>query len=127
MPEIGLPNDPALISPIERVHNEGRKTSFKLLGILLDEYLSFNDHISMLTRKISKSLYCINRVKNCVDQTSLRTMYFSMIHSVMAYGTNIYGCATKTNLEKLRLAQKKQFKQFVKQAIVPIRLHFLGN
>jgi hypothetical protein len=34
--EIGLPNDPALISPIECVHNEGRETSFNLLGILLD-------------------------------------------------------------------------------------------
>ena len=57
--EIGLPTDPALVSPIERIYNEGRETSFKLLGILLDEYLSFNDHISMLTRKISKSLYVL--------------------------------------------------------------------
>jgi hypothetical protein len=105
--EIGLPDDPALISPIERIHSEGRETSFKLLGVLLDEYLSFNDHISMLVRKISKSLYCINRVKNFVDQKSLRTMYFAMIHSVMAYGIIIYGCATKTNLDKLRIAQKK--------------------
>ncbi len=61
----------------------------------------------MLTRKIFKSLYCINRVKNFIDQKSLRTMYFAMIHSVMAYGINIYECDTKTNLEKLRLAQKK--------------------
>jgi hypothetical protein len=51
--EIGVPDpDPALISPIERIHNEGRETSFKLLGVLLDEFLSFNDHITMLTRKI---------------------------------------------------------------------------
>jgi len=125
--EIGLPTDPALVSPIERIYNEGRETSFKLLGILLDEYLSFNDHISMLTRKISKSLYCINRVKNFVDQKSLRTMYFAMIHSIMAYGINIYGCATKTSLEKLRLAQKKLFAQFVKQTIAPIRPHSLKN
>ena len=112
--EIGLPTDPALVSPIERIYNEGRETSFKLLGILLDEYLSFNDHISMLTRKISKSLYCINRVKNFVDQKSLRTMYFAMIHSIMAYGINIYGCATKTSLEKLRLAQKKAIRTICK-------------
>ena len=105
---------PALVSPIERIYNEGRETSFKLLGILLDEYLSFNDHISMLTRKISKSLYCINRVKNFVDQKSLRTMYFAMIHSIMAYGINIYGCATKTSLEKLRLAQKKAIRTICK-------------
>jgi hypothetical protein len=50
-----------------------------------------------------------------------------MIHSVMAYGTNIYGCATKTNLENFVWPKNKQFEQFVKQAIVPIRLHFLKN
>ncbi len=65
------PDDPALISPIERIHNDGRETSFKLLDVLLDEFLSFNDHVSMLTRKISKSLYCINRVKNFIDQKSI--------------------------------------------------------
>jgi hypothetical protein len=75
----------------------------------------------MLTHKISKSLYCINRVKNFVDQKSLRTMYFAMIHSFMAYGTNIYGCATKTNLEKFVWPKKKQFEQSLKQVIVPIR------
>jgi hypothetical protein len=41
-------------------------------------------------------------------------MYFAMIPSVMAYGINIYGCATKTNLEKLRMAQKKAVRTICK-------------
>jgi hypothetical protein len=58
--EIGLPEDPNLIFPVTRVHSEGEETSFKLLGILFDEYLSFEHHVIHLCTKISKSLFCIN-------------------------------------------------------------------
>ncbi len=39
--EIGLPENQALVYPIERIHNEGETKIFKLLGVLFDEYLSF--------------------------------------------------------------------------------------
>jgi hypothetical protein len=61
----------------------------------------------MLCSKISKSLFCLNRVKNFVNTKSLRKLYFSMIHSVISYGINIYGCANKTTLEKLIVKQKQ--------------------
>jgi hypothetical protein len=66
--EIGLPDDPTLITPIERI---------------------------------------FNRIKNFVNAKSLRMLYFSMIHSVISYGINIYGCANKTTLEKLIIKQKQ--------------------
>ena len=65
--EIGKPTDPSLINSIERIHNGGETKSFKLLGVLFDEYLSFEPHIKQLCAKLSKSLYCINRIKNFVD------------------------------------------------------------
>jgi hypothetical protein len=61
--EIGLPTDPELVSPIERVHNAGSEKTFKLLGVYFDEYLSFDSHISQLCKKISKSLFSINKIK----------------------------------------------------------------
>jgi hypothetical protein len=36
--EPGRPEDPALISPLERIFNDGQESHFKLLGVLLDEY-----------------------------------------------------------------------------------------
>jgi hypothetical protein len=62
--EIGQIENPALIVPITRVHSDGDEKSFKLLGVLFDEYLSFDAHITSLCAKISKSLYCLNRIKN---------------------------------------------------------------
>jgi hypothetical protein len=105
--EIGQAEDLSLISEITRVHNEGEERSFKLLGVLLDEYLSFDAHVTNLCSKISKSLFCMNRVKNFVNPASLKMLYFAMVHSHIVYCINIYGCANKTTLTKLFLKQKE--------------------
>jgi len=105
--EPGMPEDPSLIYQIERIHNEGLTKSFKLLGVLFDEYLSFDPHISLVCSKVSKALFCINRIKNFIDQKSLLSLYYAMIHSHINYCLTIYGCANTTNLQRLRVKQKE--------------------
>jgi len=107
MNEIGHPVDPSLISPIERIHNKGSTTCFKLLGVLFDEYLSFDQHITHLCAKVSKSLFCINKIKNFVNQGTLLMLYYAMVHSHIVYCINVYSCANKSALEKIRIKQKQ--------------------
>ncbi len=47
--------------------NERATKNFKLLVILLDVYLCFNDHIANLCSKIAKSLFYINRVISVIN------------------------------------------------------------
>jgi hypothetical protein len=105
--EIGKTNDPGLIYPITRIYNDGEEKNFKLLGVLFDEYLSFEDHITNLCNKISKSLFCMNRVKNFVTSKAMKTMYFAMVHSHISYCINVYSCANITTLNRLVLKQKE--------------------
>jgi hypothetical protein len=105
--EIGHPEDPLLIFPIDRIYNDGEEKSFKLLGVLFDEYLTFEAHIALVCSKISKSLFCINRIKNFVNGDSLKKLYFAMIHTHLSYCINVYGCANTTALQKLRVKQKE--------------------
>jgi hypothetical protein len=105
--ELGLETDPLLVTPIERVHNNGAEKSFKLLGVYFDEYLSFDSHISQLCTKLSKQLFCLNRVKNFVSPEALKKLYFALVHSSITYCINIYGAANKTTLAPLVLKQKK--------------------
>jgi hypothetical protein len=72
-----------LITPIDRIHNEGPESSFKLLGVMIDEYLSFNAHISHVSAKISKSLFCINKIKNFVNKATLKLC--TMLWSILIY------------------------------------------
>jgi hypothetical protein len=105
--ELGHVTDPLLVTPIERVHNNGAEKSFKLLCVYFDEYLSFEPHISHLCTKLSKQLFCLNRVKNFVSQAALKKLYFALVHSSLTYCLNIYGAANKTTLQPLVLQQKK--------------------
>ena len=118
--EIGTPDNPNLIFPIERIQNSGPTKNFKLLGVMLDEYLSFDSHITLLCSKIAKSLYIINRVKNLLPKESLVTLYYALIHSHLSYCTSIYGSATPTSLSKLVTLQKKAIRTICN---VPYRTH----
>ena len=68
---------------------------------------SFEPHVDMLCSKLSKSMYCINRVKkHFIDAVSLKKLYYSTIHSNISYGINVYSSANSTTLEKLRKKTK---------------------
>jgi hypothetical protein len=98
-----MPEDTSLIYQIERIHNEGPTKSFKLLGVLFDEILSFEPHIALVCSKVSKALFCINRIKNFIHQKSLISLYYAMIHSLssqLLLECTVYGCANTTNLQK---------------------------
>ena len=105
--EVGSIENPNLIVPIVRIHDQGDEKSFKLLGVHFDEYLSFDAHISSVCAKISKSLYCLNRIKNFVTPSALKMLYFAMVHSHIVYCLNVYSCANITSLSPLKIKQKE--------------------
>lgn len=105
--EIGKETNNSLIFPIDRIHNAGNERSFKLLGVMFDEFLSFDDHINAICTKLSKSLFCIRRIKNFINQDCLKMLYFAMVHSHIVYCLNIYSCANTTSLQKIRTKQKE--------------------
>jgi hypothetical protein len=78
--------------------------------LYLDELLSFDDHISHLCSKIAQSNFIINRAKNFLPQTALRTLYFALVHPHLLYCQPIYSCTSSKNLGKLEKLQKKSIR-----------------
>jgi hypothetical protein len=70
---------------------------------------SFEPHVDMLCSKLSKSMYCINRVKHFIDAVSLKKLYYSTIHSNISYGINVYSSANSTTLEKITEKTKASY------------------
>ena len=62
-------------------------------------------HFQNVCSKISRSNYIINKVKNILPKSSLRTLYSSLIQSYINYGIIIWGCSYHT--EKVNKKQKK--------------------
>ena len=117
------PFNPSLVYELERIHDNHKDTSsrsYKLLGVLFDEHLTFNYHIDYLKSKLSKALFCINRIKNFVPQKTLKTIYFSLFHSHLLYCPQIVNCSSKNNIEKIFIMQKRQFVALLTQNIMPI-------
>ena len=55
------------------------------LGIILDEHLTWKSHIHNIARKVSKALGIIYKSSFCLDNYSLRILYFSLIYPYLFY------------------------------------------
>jgi hypothetical protein len=100
--------DPNLMHTLDRISKNSNANYYKYLGVLLDENLNFNSHIDYTCSKLSKSLFCLNRLKNFVNKKALISAYHSLIDSHLLYCLNILGCTSQQNINRLLIIQKKQ-------------------
>ena len=84
-----------------------QKSYIKYLGILIDEHLNWKEHISSTTKKISRSVGIICKLRLCLNSSLLLTLYYSLVYSHLNYGIHAWGSANKTELEKILVLQKK--------------------
>jgi hypothetical protein len=87
-----------------------KKKSVKSLGIIIDEKLTWNEHIKVCKTKISNSVYAINRVKHLIPRKYIRTLYFTMVYPYLTYGIPLWGSTYDTHKKKLVLMQKRMIR-----------------
>jgi hypothetical protein len=58
----------------------------KFLGMTMNNNLSWNSHIHLLMKKLSKACYIIRNAKTYMSASSLKVVYCAFFHSVMSYG-----------------------------------------
>ena len=87
-----------------------RSSSIKFLGVLVDEHLSWTDHINILENKLSKNLGLLYKSKHFLNANGMKSLYYSFFHSYLNYG-NIAWCSTSmTKIKKLYSKQKQAIK-----------------
>ena len=96
---------------IERVWRQGKEKPFKLVGIMIDEKLNWEDHINYIAKKISYANYSINKARNWLASETKKLLYSKLIHSHLVYGAPIWGFATQNRLDKLLKQQKKAIRK----------------
>ena len=111
------PADQDLIYTLERYHDKHVNKncrSYKLLGVYLDEFMSFNQHTNHICNKLSKALYCINRAKSFINIKSLKTLYYALIHSNLNYCPLIFNSTSQKNIAKISTIQRKAIRVVTK-------------
>ena len=71
----------------------------------IDSELTFKDHNNYVVKKLNKICGLIYRVRDICPIKRLMSFYNAYARSVICYGLLIYGCASKTNLENIDMAQ----------------------
>jgi len=85
--------------------NISNSTGTKFLGLIIDETLSWNQLIDQIATKLCSACYALRNLKHTVPQSTLRTIYYSYIHSILSYGIIFWGRSSSVN--KSFILQKK--------------------
>ena len=84
-----------------------RVYKFKYLGVVLDPWLSWNDHIDYITTKISSRLGMLRKARKVVPRESCITLYDAMILPLFDYCSAVWANCGKTNCDFLDRLQRR--------------------
>ena len=79
----------------------------KYLGILIDDKLKWKDHIDAINLKLSKGIGLLAKIRHYVPKESLRSLYFTFIHSHIDYNLLNWGMASLATLSATEVKIKK--------------------
>ena len=96
-----------------------RKDVIKYLGLLIDENLSWKNHINNIANKISKIIGIIAKLRHYIPSHATLNIYRSLILPHLTYGLVAWGSASKTCLNRILVLQKRALRliHFVKTEV----------
>ncbi|CAH2088033.1 unnamed protein product [Euphydryas editha] len=107
-------------------HNNNVKCSCKpiekvkcvtYLGVKIDEYFSWSEHINFICDKLRAILYKFYYLSYKVPTSTLRLLYTSLVESIVDYALDCYGLTFKTYIEKIEKMQIKFLKLLVNNKV----------
>ena len=80
--------------------------SVKLLGIEIDNKLSFDAHVSCLCKKASNQLNAIGRIQNLLGKKEKETLINSFVYANFNYCPLVWNFCSAKSVEKIEKIQK---------------------
>ena len=78
-------------------------TSYKYLGIIIDEKLDWSQHVKYICKKVSNACGALAKIRHSASFDLLCEIYYALFYSYVRYGISIWGNATQSVLEPLRI------------------------
>ena len=83
------------------------KECIKYLGVIIDSSLSWKYHIVSLSKKISRAIGIMYKLRPFLSLNVMKNVYYSLIYSHTVYAIEVWGSAFKTELNKIFVLQKR--------------------
>ena len=84
-----------------------RVSSQKCLGVILDEKLSWENHIEMTCKKVGTGIAVIKRVKSFVSKDTLQVLYKAIVQHYFDYYCPLWDNCGKVLKEKIQKYQSR--------------------
>ena len=78
----------------------------KFLGVIIDECLTWKNHIDCIAKTVSRNIGVMNKLKHSIPARILHSLYCTLILPYLSYGILIWGKTCKSYLDKLVKLQK---------------------
>ena len=85
----------------------------KLLGVHLDNELSFNYHMSEICKNPSRKVCAVARVTSCMSLSKKRTLMNVFLNSQFNYCPLILMCHSRENNNKTNRLHERCFKNYI--------------
>ena len=98
-----------------------RQKVVKILVVLFDERLSFEEHISEMCKKANAKLFLILRLKRLgFSDHELSMLYNALVLSALTYCCSAWGGASQGLLRKVDIIQRKAVRLGIISSFIPI-------
>ena len=82
-------------------------TSTKYLGVQVDQFLNWDEHLVTITKKVSRGLGMLRYAKRYLPLVTVQAMYKSLVEPHFRYCCPVWGAAGITALRKLQKLQNR--------------------
>ena len=103
-----IPNLPDKINFLN--HEINRAPDIKFLGIILDEHLTWNNHINEICNKLKRFFHIFYNIRHLLSKNNIKTIYYAIIYSRIKYGISVYGQASNTRVKRVQKLQNQLLK-----------------
>ena len=83
------------------------KDSVKYLGIIIDSTLSWQFHIESISKKLSRAVGLIYKIRPFINIKIMKILYYSFVYPHLLYAIEVWGSADTTHVNKLNILQKR--------------------
>ena len=87
-----------------------RASHNKFLGIILDEHLTWNNHISELSNKLKRLFHIFYNIRDFLSKENIKTIYYALVYSRIKYGLCVYGQACQNKMKRIQTLQNQLLK-----------------
>ena len=82
-------------------------TNTKVLGVHIDQTLSFKNHIDQLTKRVSPKIAVIHRLRPILSSDILNIIYQTTVQPIFDYCLLVWGTSSKQNINNTQKLQNR--------------------